>query len=408
MNDLLYPYQRAAVNRLKNGNILCGNVGSGKSRTGLAYYFEFCGGIYKKEGFKRPEKLLDLFIITTAKKRDSEEWEKEIDSFLRAANAIDILGSMKVLIDSWQNIKKYVEVKNAFFIFDEHHAIGSGAWAKSFLKITKCNSWIVLTATPGDTWIEYAPIMIANGFYKNRTEFIREHVQYSRYTTFPKIERYTGKGRLLRERNEILVKMNYKHEAVPHHLDIWCDFDNDLYKLVIKRRWNVFKDEPLRDAGALCYCLRRIVNSDWTRLTAVQDILKDKKRAIVFYSFDYELEALRALFESINVPYAELNGHKHEKIPETKSWAYLVNYAAGAEAWECIATNTIIFYSQSYSYKTMIQAAGRIDRLNTPYDDLYYYHLKSHSSIDISINRALKEKRNFNEGSFAGSWINKE
>ena len=48
----------------------------------------------------------------------------------------------------------------------------------------------------------------------------------------------------------------------------------------------------------------------------------------------------------------------------------------------------------------MAQAAGRIDRLNSPYRDLYYYHLKSRSGIDIAISKALGQKKQFNERKF--------
>ena len=56
-----------------------------------------------------------------------------------------------------------------------------------------------------------------------------------------------------------------------------------------------------------------------------------------------------------------------------------------------------MFFSQNYSFKVMEQAAGRIDRLNTPYTNLYYYHLKTRSGIDLAISRALAEKKQFNE-----------
>ena len=395
----LRDYQEKAISEMKNGCILCGGVGSGKSITALGYYYmKVCGGSFDKNGVPGNMKIKkDLYIITTARKRDTLEWEGDMAPFLLSTDPKLSYCMAKVVVDSWNNISKYRDVTNAFFIFDEQRVIGSGAWVKSFLKITKSNGWILLSATPGDTWTDYIPVFIANGFYRNRTEFIREHVVYSRFSKFPKIDRYVNTGKLIKYRNQLLVDMDFKRETISHHEDISVNYDKILYKDTMKRRWDPFKDEPIQNAGVLCYILRRIVNSDESRLAAVMEIFEKNPRVIIFYNFDYELELLSGLYYGEGVEVAEWNGHRHQAVPESESWVYLVQYTAGAEGWNCIKTDTIIFFSQNYSYKIMQQAAGRIDRLNTPYRDLYYYHLKTKSGIDLAISKALSEKRNFNE-----------
>ena len=395
----LRDYQEKAISEMKNGCILCGGVGSGKSITALGYYYmRVCGGSFDKNGVPGNMKIKkDLYIITTARKRDTLEWEGDMAPFLLSTDPKLSYCMAKVVVDSWNNISKYKDVTNAFFIFDEQRVIGSGAWVKSFLKITKSNGWILLSATPGDTWTDYIPVFIANGFYRNRTEFIREHVVYSRFSKFPKIDRYVNTGKLIKYRNQLLVDMDFKRETISHHEDISVNYDKILYKDTMKRRWDPFKDEPIQNAGVLCYILRRIVNSDESRLAAVMEIFEKNPRVIIFYNFDYELELLSGLYYGEGVEVAEWNGHRHQAVPESESWVYLVQYTAGAEGWNCIKTDTIIFFSQNYSYKIMQQAAGRIDRLNTPYRDLYYYHLKTKSGIDLAISKALSEKRNFNE-----------
>ena len=386
----LYPYQQEAVDKMQNGSILCGGVGSGKSLTSIAYFLKDCG-----------KKVCDLYIITTARKRDTLEWEGELARFSMSTNPEkNELYKNKIVVDSWNNIKKYVDVKDAFFIFDEQRVVGNGTWVKSFLKITKSNRWILLSATPGDTWSDYIPVFLANGFYRNRTEFCREHVVYARFSKYPKIDRYINTGRLIRLRNKILVDMRFERKTVAHHNDIWCEYDRTRYKTAGRDRWDPFKNEPIRDAGSLCYIWRKIVNIDSSRLLAIQELAEKHQRMIIFYNFDYELELLRTLYYGEGVEIAEWNGHKHQEIPDGERWAYLVQYTAGCEGWNCIRTDTIVFYSQNYSYKVMQQAAGRIDRLNTPYTDLWYYHLKSRSGIDLAISKALREKRNFNEGRF--------
>ena len=396
----LRDYQLDAVDRMQNGCILCGGVGSGKSRTSLAYYYKEQGGILGTKSYVKMKKPKDLYVITTARKRDTLEWEGEFGPFLISTNPEVSCYKHKVVVDSWNNIGKYKDVEGAFFIFDEQRVVGSGAWVKSFLKITKVNDWILLSATPGDTWQDYIPVFIANGFYRNKTEFNREHVVFSRYSKFPKVDRYLNTGRLIRLRNRILVDMDFNRPTTAHHEDVYVRYDISKYKDTMKNRWDPFKNEPIQQAAGLCYVLRRIVNEDQARQIALLEIFEKHPRTIVFYNFDYELDILKGIYYGDSVDIAEWNGHKHQPVPESDRWVYLVQYTAGAEGWNCIRTDTIVFYSQNYSYKIMEQSAGRIDRMNTPYRDLYYYHLKSRSGIDLAISKALHSKKKFNERKF--------
>lgn len=392
----LYEHQRKAVEKLRSGSILCGGVGSGKSRTAIAYYFcMVCGGECDGE-YKPMVNPKDLYIITTARKRDTLEWDEELLPFLLSRDS----ESPKIVVDSWNNIKKYIDVKDAFFIFDEQRVVGSGSWVKSFIAITKMNKWILLSATPGDTWMDYIPVFIANGFYKNRTEFIHRHVVPDYRSKYFRVSRYLEEGRLIKLRNYVLVNMTHIKETTQNHEYVHVTYDRGMYKSVMRDRWNYFTNEPITNVSELSYVIRRVVNGDPSRIKELQKILSWHNRVIVFYNFDYELEMLKEMKVDDDVIVAEWNGHKHEPLPNSKKWVYLVQYAAGAEGWNCTQTDTMVFFSQNYSYKTMEQASGRIDRLNTPYTYLYYYHLKSNAPIDIGIYRCLKKKQQFNESRF--------
>lgn len=389
---LLYPHQCQALEHLKVGSILRGGIGSGKSITALAFYFcKICEGNldpYLPMTSPRP-----LYIITTARKRDSKEWEEECAKF--------ILDYENVVIDSWNNIHKYTSVIGAFFIFDEQRVVGNGKWVRSFLSICKKNKWILLTATPGDTWTDYIPVFIANGFYKNRTEFMRRHVVFSRFSKYPKIERYVEVNRLSKLKEFITVNMDFERSTKTHFENVIVEFDKDKMRRVYKDRWNIFTEEPIQESSELFFAMRRIVNQDKSRLEEVKKLIKKHNRVIIFYNFNYELDLLRGICIEIGVPYSEWNGQKHQDIlKREESWVYLVQYFAGGEGWNCIDTNVIIFYSLSWSYKMMVQAAGRIDRLNTPFTDLYYYILRSRSFIDVSIYNCLTNKEDFNEREF--------
>jgi hypothetical protein len=399
----LREHQGRVLDQLKTGAILQGGVGSGKSITGLAYYY-----IYELGGTVNPltKPICDtpLYIITTASKRDKLEWDEECLRFILSRKEKFSIGGIKVVIDSWNNIQNYVGVEGAFFIFDEQRLVGSGAWSKAFLKIAKKNKWIVLTATPGDTWIDYVPIFIANGFYKNRTEFIVKHVVYSRFSKYPKIDHYVDVPELIKHRDEIVIPMSYSHEIVIHDKVLKAPHDEKAMEIISKKRWNVFTDKPIKNAGELCYVQRQLVNSDPSRLELLLSVHKKHPKLIVFYNFNYELYLMRECLEKHNIRYAEWNGHKHEPVPLSDDWVYLVQYTAGAEGWNCITTNAMLFYSENYSYKVRVQAKGRIDRLTTPFDELFYFFVRSESVIDRSIGYALELKRNFNEREYEASF----
>lgn len=388
----LYPHQQEAIAKLKTGSILNGGVGTGKSITAVAYFYQV-----ECDYMERPK---DLYIITTPRKRDSGDWEMECSKFCLSTKREFSVKNVLVTVDSWNNVHKYVDVQNAFFIFDEQRVVGYGTWAKSFIKIAKANHWILLTATPGDVWMDYVPVFIANGFYKNKTHFIREHVVYSYRTKFPKVDHYINTRTLERYRQQITVNMPYNKKTVPHIVPLYAQYNSELTKSSQLSRWNPFKDEPMKDINDCCQVLRKIANTDSSRLLIISELMKKHDRIIIFYNFDYELEMLRGFAKSRGIHAYEWNGHKHEAVPCENKWLYFVQYLAGAEAWNCITTNVIIFYSLSYSYKIMEQTAGRIDRMNTPYVDLYYYVIISHSPMDKAILKALKSKKNFNERSF--------
>jgi hypothetical protein len=396
----LYDYQADAVAKLHVGSILCGGVGSGKSRTSLSWYYIRQGGKIGTPEYVEMKKPKDLYIITTARKRDTAEWAKELVPFLLSEDPTVNFYKNKVVIDSWNNIKKYQDISNAVFLFDEQRVVGYGEWSRAFIKIARANDWILLSATPGDTWNDYAPVFIANGFFKNITDFRSQHVNWDWRSKYPRIKSYNNIRRLVRLRDSILVTMDYHTPATAHHQDIPVEYNSVVYKDIFKSRWSPWETRPIESASELCFALRRVVNTDESRSEAILDLLKDHPKAIIFYSFNYELDILRSLAYPEGTLVAEWNGSKHEEIPKAERWVYLVQYTAGCEGWNCIDTDTIIFYSQQYSYKVATQAAGRIDRLNTPFQDLWYFHLKSYASIDIAIAKALSRKKNFNEGRF--------
>ena len=402
----LRDYQEDAVKRMKMGSILNGGVGSGKSRTAIAYYYTQYGGKVNVPNYVRMVNPPDLYIITTAHKRDLLEWEGELANFYMSTDPKVNIYKNKIVVDSWNNIKKYAGVKNSFFIFDEQRLVGYGAWVHSFFKIAAQNKWILLSATPGDTWSDYMAVFIANGFFRNKTDFQKKHVVFNPYTKFPSVLKYVNQGPLIKMRKEILIDMDFKRKTIPHYETLMVKYDKDLYDIVERKRWNIYEKHPIENASEYCYILHRIVNSDPDRLQMIKNLFEVHNKIIIFYNYDYELEILRTL-KDVCPNIAEWNGHNHQQIPETDKWIYLVQYTAGCEGWNCITTDTIIFYSQNYSYKVMQQAAGRIDRVNTPFVDLYYYYLKSSSKIDKAVSAALARKKKFNEKDFCQKFENR-
>ena len=377
----------------------------------MYWYFKDCGGCISGDKYIKMWKPKDLYIITTAHKRDTMDWNVEMIPFCmttlqgkrdKKGNLIQkTMYDNKIVVDSWQNIGKYTNVSNAYFIFDEDHVVSFGAWGTAFIEIAKHNKWIVMTATPADQWREYAPIFVACGFYKNKTDFNKQHIIWDPWVkNFPKVKGYMNTGRLIRLRNKITVQINYKHQIDIYDHPVICDYDKTKYNYLMTERYDIWKDEPIQNAGGLCYCLRRVCNENMSRIEKLKRILEKYNRVIVFYNYDYELYLIKSIDWGEDVIVDELNGHKHGELPDGDKWLYLCQYASGAEAWNCTTTNVTVFFSQTYSYKMLIQAKGRIDRQNTPYRELHYYHFLCKSPIDISIKKALGRKKKFNEGSF--------
>lgn len=401
------PEQMQAVRQLQNGSILAGGVGSGKTLTSLAWYLtSVCNAASFKKGGSLAKKKVKvtptLYVITTAKKRDSLEWEEEAARLGLSTDPECSFTGSSIVVDSWNNIGKYSDREHAVFFFDEQRASGSGRWVKEFLKITKKNTWLLLSATPGDVWMDYLPVFMAHGFFRTRTEFMEDHVIFDRFAKYPKVKRYIGEAKLQRLRRSILVEMPVERHTTRERETVYCDYDRDLYKWVVKNRMDPWTEEPLRDAGGVCRILRKVVSDNDWRSAEAKRILSSNERVIVFYNYNYELDRILAVAESLGVPTAQWNGHRHDAIPGGDRWIYICQYTSAAEGWNCTSTDTVLFWSLNYSWRVTEQCEGRIDRLNTPYSRLKYYFLESHSSIDEAVRRSLSSKKVFNERAFVG------
>lgn len=405
MTRRLTESQMQAVGLLDTGKILIGRVGSGKSTVSLGYVFRKWGGkspVLLDETWEFPVNATDLYIITTAKKRDSLEWESEALHYHLSKDPETSCTGRKLVVDSWNNIEKYVAVEGATFIFDEQRVVGYGKWAKSFIKIAKHNDWLLLSATPGDTWHDYVPVFIANGFFKHKTDFEEQHVVWDRFAKYPKVKQYIGTRTLHEYRKRILVDMDDVRGTRRIREERTVEFDRKALKEVNVKRWNPFTDAPIKQASEYVAVVRRIVNSDRSRYEALMAWIEEHPRTIVFYNYDFELEILRGLrWDVPGLTVAEWNGHLHESVPVGDKWVYLVQYTAGAEGWNCVTTDSMVMYSLNYSWRIMEQAEGRIDRMNSPYEELRYLRLVSESAIDGAIRKALDDKQKFNEKAFA-------
>ena len=377
----LYQHQLDALDKLKVGSVLYGDVGTGKTFTSLAFY---------KGNFSH----LSLVVITTAKKRNDGDWEEEAE----------LSGIPRIQVDSWNNLENYKGLQNTFFIFDEQRVVGNGKWARTFIYIARRNPWILLSGTPGDKWEDYIPIFLANGFYKNKTEFGNMHLEYSRYTKFPQVIRYHNEHLLERNRNSVLVRMEVERHTTRHRKTIWVDYDQELYNKALKERWNVFEDYPMQNISECRSVLRRLVNTHMSRIDVTRVLLDIHERLIVFYNFNYERDILIDLCNEIGRPYSQYNNRQHDPLPEGEEWLYILQYTAGAEGWNCITTDTILYFSLNDSWKITEQTEGRIDRLNTPYTDLNYIYLRSKAKLDMDIQATLNKKKKFN----MNAWLRKQ
>lgn len=377
MTFSLHAHQFDALLELKNGSVLVGDVGSGKSIAAL----EYCRLNYPDH---------KIVVITPAKKRDSGEWYED---------AMKMSLRQELVVDSWNKIDDYRDV-NAVFIFDEQKLVGKGAWVKAFWEIAANKPWLLLTATPADVWMDLMPVFVAHGFYRNQTEFTFKHVVWKRFVRYPAIDRYVDEDVLENFRDQIYVRMTDTRTTRRHEHEHIMPYSQEEEHQLYKDRWNFYEDLPVKDVSEMVRLMRKSVNSHPARYEKCKELAEEHPRIIIFYNHNYELEILRALAEFTDRDVAEWNGHKHQAVPTSERWVYLVQYTAGAEGWNCVSTNQTVFYSLPYSYRVLEQARGRTDRINTPFTDLHYHTLVSNSIFDKGIKRAIRRKKNFQAGAF--------
>ena len=439
--DLLYPYQRNAVDELKDFDscALFFDVGCGKSITSLALFEQ-------KQIQKKCNKLLIICLCAKLEewKTDCEKWfpfsdtividkQKDKDKFKKGDFDIAIINFEK----TWRFKELLQLTRDTMIIIDESHKIKSSETKVGhFMQLLcACTDYkCILTATPmGNGYIDLYNQLYFLGLENHSLKGFKERYCDEKLVYIPGMKPFKQiVGYHNVEELDLLVNKYARYyerklddELVPEEVMVPIKLEEKYNKISRER---VYEDIVLDKIGMKRIALKSLCsgtligkalddenNEDLHReyqlntykLDWVKSFLEDfNDRVVIFYMYDHQRDQLYDMITNkLKRPCARYCS-EYKEIDTFENYGdavCLVQYKSGSTGVDWLKKSYIgIFYCLPDSYIEFYQAKGRLNRVGQTKKPLYYLLVsKGKYSVDALNYEALMNKQDFNDEFFA-------
>lgn len=394
-DSMLYNFQRQLLNSIEENYIIAADTGTGKTMMAIHHYLKHNTG----------EPLL---ILAPPQKIKEGGWQRELD-FVASHYNIEIpydIISYGVLSKRWK------EYKDWFLVMDECHYVKNptSQRGKAAINLTKqSTNFLLLSATPSSNgWGDTIAYMIMFGYYKNKTQFLKEHAVYNRidYGNGPVnvVSDYRDQEKLQKLYQSFSIKLAKEDclDLPPLVFEKVHFKPSKEYNIIKKDR--VLGEELFDNISKLQHGLRFYANQA-DKLKYTEMLLEGtEENVIIFYNYKQENEELKKIAKKLKKKVFEVSGSK-TNLPDKEKWTSLKNsvtivqYQAGAAGIELQYANIVIFHTPTYSYQDYEQALGRAYR-NGQTKKVTVYQYITKNTIETSIYQALAAKKDFTEELF--------
>ena len=398
-NSVLYDFQKELLNKIEPNYILAADTGTGKTMMAIHHYLRYGKG----------ESLL---IVCPPQKKKEGGWDREIE-FVCNHYGIEIeyeTLSFGMIAKRWKDYKGW------FIVLDECHYAKNptSQRGKATINLTKVSThFLLLSATPSSNgWGDTIAYMIMFGYYKNKTQFLKEHAIYEDKYFGPKPIKVVSDFKDAEKLKEIYQSFSIKL-AKEECLDLPGIVFEDVsfkstkeYKIIEKDRiLTVGDDDFLYDSvPKLQHGLRFYANQEDKLKYSEMLAEGTSENIIIFYYYQEEKNELKKIMKKLKKKVFEVSGQATE-LPDKSKWSglhnsvTLVQYMAGSAGIELQYANLVVFYTPTYSFQDYEQALGRAYR-NGQTKKVTVYRYITKNTVEEAIYGALKHKRDFTEALF--------
>jgi SNF2 family DNA or RNA helicase len=403
----LYTYQENYLRELPQSCIMAADLGTGKTVMSLAHW-------------QRQQTCRPLLVVAPASKIRTGDWQAEAKRYLGDAWLLTTITyisyeSLRLMDKETKRPRwwKFCGARNGGIIYDviadECHALKNpqSKQAKAVYEIKQSGGlFIGLSGTPmPNGWIDFAGYSKLFGFVRNITEFKQRYCIYQDFKGYPELVKYVNVEQLEAQFKRVAYRLSREQAAeLPSRQMLAINTHmgaktSKLYHTCKLTRVHPNTKELLDNAPRLLSVLRQSTTA--SRLDQLVSIVDDTSdNIVVFYNYISERKKILEALSKSGKTILRYDGEQHDTLPaadaKISNTVLVAHYKSASTGLNLQWANVTIYFSPTYSYQEFEQSIGRTHRNGQTKKCLYYLFNVQHT-VDRTIWRCLREKKDFNE-----------